>query len=195
MAHVLTVHVMWRSLCTEICLRREGSSLTSAVVPWQVWKVDECRYLLLASMHHCITDGWSVALLQRELQAAYAALLAGNKPAWAPLPVQIVDYAAWQREYITGEILDAHLEWWQTNLKAAPPLLELPWDRRRPEVAGYAGAGVPVQVPADVAAKLRDLASAEHTTLFSVLLAALQVRAAASSFLSVEQLAGAAGRV
>lgn len=134
------------------------------------------RCLLLASMHHCVTDGWSAALVQRELFAAAAALSTGSEPAWVPLPVQIVDYAAWQREHLTGAVLDAHLEWWQGSLKGAPPLLELPWDRRRPDMAGHAGAAVPIEITPVVAAKLHDLAASEHTTLFSILLAAIQVR-------------------
>ena len=143
--------------------------------PVQVWVVNSRRCLLLASLHHCITDGWSAALLQRELHAATAALTSGNQPRWAPLPVQFVDYAAWQRQHITKDLLEGHLAWWQGNLQGAPPLLELPWDHRRPEVAGYAGAAVPVQVPPAVTAQLQQLAAAEHTTLFCVVLAAVQV--------------------
>ena len=141
----------------------------------QVWQVDSRRHLLLASMHHAITDGWSAAMLKRELAAAYTAAVAGGKPAWTPLPVQMVDYAAWQRQHISGAMLDAHLAWWQRTLSGAPALLELPWDHRRPEVAGHAGAAVPLQIPPAVTAKLRDMAAAEHTTLFSVVLAAIQV--------------------
>ena len=138
--------------------------------------VTDRRFLLLASMHHCITDGWSAALLQRELQAAAAALLAGSTPSWPPLPVQFVDYAAWQRQHIMGNVLDDHLNWWRETLKGAPPLLELPWDHRRPEVVGHAGAAVPLRVAPHIAAQLQQLAAAQHTTLFCVVLAALQVR-------------------
>ena len=141
----------------------------------QLWVLNSHQCLLLANIHHCITDGWSAALLQRELQAATAALTSGSDPSWAPLPVQYVDYAAWQRQHITRELLQDHLAWWQENLRGAPPLLELPWDHRRPEIAGYAGAALPVKVPPAVTAQLQQLAAAEHTTLFCVVLAAVKV--------------------
>ena len=102
--------------------------------------------------------------------------MAGSSPSWAPLPVQFVDYAVWQRQHIVGNVLDDHLDWWREHLRGAPPLLELPWDHRRPEVAGHVGAAVPVQVSPQVTAQLQRLAAAEHTTLFCVILAAVQVR-------------------
>lgn len=153
----------------------EPKSLIRDAVLLQVWVADSRCHLVLANIHHCITDGWSASLLQRELYDAFTAVAAGSTPAWTPLPVQMVDYAAWQREHITGTVLDARLEWWQTTLKGAPPLLELPWDHPRPALASHAGAAAPLQVPPDVAKQLQDLAAAEHTTLFSVALTAIQV--------------------
>lgn len=142
----------------------------------QVWVVDSRCHLLLASVHHSITDGWSINLLQRELHAAFTAVTAGSKPAWPPLPVQMVDYAAWQREHITGAALDTSLQWWQQTLKGAPPLLELPLDRPRPALTTDAGTAVPLHVPAAVVAKLQELAAAQRTTVFTVLLTAVKVR-------------------
>ncbi len=121
-----------------------------------------------------ITDGWSVALLQRELAAAYSGILAGSSPAWAPLPVQLVDYAAWQRQHLAGDALEAQLAWWAEQLAGAPPLLELPWDKPRPEAAVHAGVAAALRVEAGVAERLRELAAAERTTLFTVVLAAAQ---------------------
>ena len=169
----IALHSSKRALLPSVMI---GCRLLVMMLPVQLWVLGSHQHLLLASIHHCITDGWSVALLQRELQAATVALMTGSAPSWAPLPVQFVDYAAWQRQHITRDLLQAHLTWWQENLRGAPPLLELPWDHQRPEIAGYAGAAMPVQVPPAVTAQLQQLAAAEHTTLFCVVLAAVQVR-------------------
>ncbi len=136
--------------------------------------VDSQRHILLASVHHSILDGFSAALLQREVALAFNAALAGAPPPWEPLPVQLVDYAAWQRRHLSGAALEAQLTWWTKQLAGAPPLLELPWDRPRPEVASHAGAAMPVHVPPEVAARLRELAASEGITLFSILLTAIQ---------------------
>ena len=97
-------------------------------------------------------------------------------PDWAPLPVQFVDYAAWQRQHITRDLLASPPRpGGRRTCEGAPPLLELPWDHQRPEIAGYAGAAMPVQVSPAVTAQLQQLAAAEHTTLFCVVLAAVKV--------------------
>ena len=91
------------------------------------------------------------------------------------LPFQVVDYAAWQREHLEGEVLEAELAWWKKTLDGAPPLLELPWEKPRPDVATTGGIAVPVQLGAEAVEALRQLVAAEHTTLFVVLLSAIQV--------------------
>lgn len=141
----------------------------------QVWVLNDEQYVLLMLMHHVYTDGWSTGLLQRELAMAYAAVLAGRQPAWAPLPVQYQDVAVWQRTHIEGEMLDAQIAWWKQTLAGAPPLLELPWDFPRPAVASPVGVSAAVQLDAAMTTALRQLAAAQQTTVFVVLLAAVQV--------------------
>ena len=146
----------------------------SGLVLVQVWVISDTQSLLLASMHHAFTDGWTVGLLQRQLAEAYAALAAGSQPAWDPLPVQYRDVAAWQRTHLQGAVLDEQLAWWRETLAGAPPLLALPWEHARPAVASHAGVAAPVQLDVSAAAGLRQLAAAEQTPLFVVLLAAVQ---------------------
>jgi Condensation domain len=88
--------------------------------------------------------------------------------------LQVVDYAAWQRQHMLGTNMDDCLDWWRQTLAGAPPLLEMPWERPRPEAASFEGVAVPLIIEPATTAALRQLAAAEHTTLFSVLLAVVQ---------------------
>ncbi len=97
-------------------------------------------------MHHIVADGWSIGLLLTEVTALYAAFAADRPSPLAPLPVQYADYAAWQRERLTGETLEGELAYWRQRLAGAPPLLELPTDRPRPAVQSYRGAAVRFRV-------------------------------------------------
>ena len=130
---------------------------------------------MLVVQHHSITDGMSLDLLARDLAAAYGAALNRRRPQWPPLSVQYVDYAAWQRRQLTGAALDAELAWWRQTLAGAPALLELPADRPRPSVMSFAGAEACFHTTAAVRQGLRQLAAAYKTTVFVVVLAALQV--------------------
>ena len=122
----------------------------------------EARRLLLV-FHHIVFDGWSTGVLLGELTA-----LLGS----APLPeprLQYADYAAWQRSWLTGDVLERQLAWWRERLAGAPLALDLPADRPRPAVQSFRGAVLPVDLPGD----LRNLARRQGATPFMVLLAAL----------------------
>jgi Condensation domain len=138
----------------------------------QVWRVSASLHILLVSMHHSIIDGWSVTVLRSELAAAYAAACSGTEPSWQRLPVQVADYAAWQRSNLQ---LDEELAWWAEALAGAPPLLELPYDRSRPEVFSHKGAHVQHAMSNVTANALAELAAQHQTTPFVVALTALQV--------------------
>ena len=158
-----------------------------------MWGIDSEQHMLLASMHHSITDGWSAAVLQNDLATAYAAAQAGSQPAWDPLPVQLVDHAAWQRAALGGEAMDAQLAWWEQALAGAPPLLELPWDRQRPDAMSFAGADLEFSMPAETGRGLLKLAVANQTTTFVVAFASLQVSVAPASCRSSTAAGGTCG--
>ena len=94
-------------------------------------RIDECEHLLLITMHHIVTDGWSMGIFNRELSELYEADTAGREPSLPELPIQYVDYAAWQRHSLAGERYESQLEYWKKQFATLPPSLELPADHPR----------------------------------------------------------------
>ena len=130
------------------------------------------EHVLLLTMHHIISDGWSMRVLLRELVAVYEALEAGRESRLAELPVQYADYAVWQRGWLTGEVLERQLEYWRGQLAGAPPVLEFPTDYPRPAVPSYRGATQPVMLDRELVGALKQLSQAAGTTLFMTVLGA-----------------------
>ncbi|NPD30072.1 condensation domain-containing protein, partial [Corallococcus exiguus] len=139
----------------------------------QLLRLAPTEHVLLLTMHHIVSDGWSMGVLVRELVAFYEAFREGRSPSVAPLPVQYADYAVWQRSWLQGEVLDAQLGYWKQQLSGAPALLELPTDKPRPAVQSQRGASLPVHLPLSQA--LTDFCQREGVTPFMALLAAFQV--------------------
>jgi len=132
------------------------------------------RHVLLLAMHHVTGDGWSRAVIVRELSALYTAFVTGGDAALPELPVRHADYAAWQRERLQGERLAAQLDYWREKLAGAPGALELPADRQRPPVQSFAGRTHRFRLPREAADALRALGRGEGATPFMVLLAAFK---------------------
>jgi amino acid adenylation domain-containing protein len=128
-------------------------------------------HVLLLTMHHIVTDGWSMGVLFDELSALYAAHREGRDARLAPLAVQYADYAAWQRRWVEGDLLREQAEYWTRTLAGAPERLELPTDRPRPAETDHAGAGFPVELDAELTAGLKALSRRHETTLYMTLLA------------------------
>ncbi|MBD2798125.1 amino acid adenylation domain-containing protein, partial [Xenorhabdus sp. 18] len=130
------------------------------------------EHVLLLTLHHIITDGWSLGVLVRELGAFYRAALAGDDNPLPALPIQYADYAVWQREQLDDKVLAAQRDFWRDQLEGAPALLTLPTDRPRPAVQTYAGRQVAFHLDASLLASLKQLGQRHHTTLFMTLLGA-----------------------
>ncbi len=128
----------------------------------------------LVTMHHIVSDGWSVGVLVREVAELYAAAIEKRPAALPPLPVQVADVAVWQREWLVGDVLGSQLAWWRERLAGAPAVLDLPADRPRPAVASYRGATVPLVFGPGLVGALQKLARREGATLFMTLLAGFQ---------------------
>jgi amino acid adenylation domain-containing protein/non-ribosomal peptide synthase protein (TIGR01720 family) len=132
------------------------------------------EHVMVVTMHHIISDGWSSGVLIRELAALYEAYSAGAKSPLAPLPVQYADYALWQRRLLTGEALAGELTYWRERLAGAPTVLELPTDRPRPPVFAHRGARHHFALGPELVRALTALGRQEGATLFMTLLAAYQ---------------------
>ncbi|MEG4517834.1 MULTISPECIES: amino acid adenylation domain-containing protein [unclassified Microcoleus] len=137
-------------------------------------QLSEEEYVLLLTMHHIVSDGWSIGVLARELAAIYEALSAGNQPQLPELPVQYADFAIWQRHWLSGEVLQTQLAYWKQQLEGAPPLLELPADRPRPPIQTSEGATQSLLLSFELTAALKNLSQREDVTLFMTLLAAFK---------------------
>ena len=131
--------------------------------------------VLVLVIHHIVADGWSMAVLFRELAALYNAQLRGEPLELPALPLQYADYAQWQRALLAGPELQRQLDYWRAQLEGAPPLLELPADRPRPLVQSHRGAWLEARLNAQLATGLKDLAGDNKSTLFMVLLAIFKV--------------------
>jgi hypothetical protein len=91
-------------------------------------------HVLLLTIHHIVSDGWSMGVLFRELGSIYEAFAAGKPSPLPELPIQYADYAVWQREWLQGDALRTQLDYWKAQLADAPPTLELPKDGQRPAI-------------------------------------------------------------
>ncbi|WP_050859020.1 non-ribosomal peptide synthetase, partial [Burkholderia pseudomallei] len=132
-------------------------------------------HTLCVTIHHIVSDGWSIDVFRRELSELYRAFAGGQPDPLPPLPVQYADYAAWQQRGIGGAALHAQAEYWRDALAGAPTLLELPTDRPRPPQPDYAGATVGLALDAPLTAGLRALARRHGATLFMTVFAAWSV--------------------
>ncbi|MDL5368257.1 condensation domain-containing protein, partial [Xanthomonas sp. NCPPB 2654] len=134
-------------------------------------RLSDQEHVLLVTQHHIVSDGWSIGVLVREVAALYTAFCQGAADPLPALPIQYADYAAWQRQWLQGEVLQAQLDFWRTHLLGAPALLELPSDRPRPAVQRYAGDALDVRLPPELTTALRGLSQRHGVTLFMTLLA------------------------
>jgi amino acid adenylation domain-containing protein len=131
-------------------------------------------HLFFVNQHHIVSDGGSLGVFVAELAAAYGGGGPdGSGEALPPLPVQYADYAAWQREWLSGGALDRRLAFWRGHLGGVPPI-ELPTDRPRPPLQTFRGAARRTTLPPELAAAVRALARGHGATLFLVLLAGFE---------------------
>ena len=158
-------------------LRQSETPLDLATGPLarvEVIRLGEDEHVVLVGLHHIIYDGWSVAVLRRELLATYRAFAAGLPSPLPELPIQYADYAAWQRARLQGEVYEGLREYWRQKL-ADLPALELPIDHPRPKVRTTHAEATSCRLSSQLSRALKDLALREQATVFMVLLAAFQV--------------------
>jgi amino acid adenylation domain-containing protein len=140
-----------------------------------LFRLSDQEHILLLVLHHIASDGWSMGVLIQEMATLYDAFSAGRPSPLTEPPVQYADYAAWQRLWLVGDVLAAHLAYWREAIAGVPPLLDLPADRPRPPVQTFRGARRVTALPAGSVDAVRELGRSRGVTGFMGVLAALQV--------------------
>jgi amino acid adenylation domain-containing protein len=140
-----------------------------------LWRLEDQAYVLALTMHHIVSDGWSMEILIRELGELYSSFSKEQASPLSPLPIQYGDFAAWQERCFEEERSKASLVYWKTQLAGAPPLLELPTDSPRPSVQSYRGSFFRFHVESSLADELKSFSREEGATLFMTLLSAYAV--------------------
>ncbi len=130
------------------------------------------EHILLLTMHHIISDGWSMGVFMQEMGNLYIAHVNGRPSPLTKLTIQYADYAIWQQNWLRGKVLENHLAFWREQLAGAPVVLELPADKPRPPVQTHRGANFKFELPEDLSQALVALGQRESATLFMVLFAA-----------------------
>ncbi len=133
------------------------------------------EHALCITMHHIVSDGWTLGIVLRDLKEAYAARLAGRTEQLPRLPIQYPDFALWEREHLTDDVLQRHLDHWVAQLAGAPQICSIPSDRQRAAIPSFAGDRLEFTLSGRVSALLRELARSEGATPYMVLLGAFQL--------------------
>ncbi len=131
------------------------------------------EHAALVTVHHIVSDAWSMGVLFREIAALYAAFAEGKPSPLPALPVQYADFAVWQRAWLAGGVLEAELAYWKRQLAGAPAVLELPSDRPRPAVQSFRGSSRRIALPAAVIGPLESWGRKRGATPFMIQLGAL----------------------
>ncbi|HET9788878.1 MAG TPA: condensation domain-containing protein, partial [Pyrinomonadaceae bacterium] len=140
-----------------------------------ILRISEHEHAVLFTTHHIISDGWSVDVLTREIIDLYSSFAEGRPSLLTELPLQYADFAIWQRQRLTGPVLEGHLDYWRQNLSGAPQVLALPTDHPRPTVFTRRGSYDLLVLSPDLTHSLRALGRREGVTLFMTMLAAFNV--------------------
>jgi amino acid adenylation domain-containing protein/non-ribosomal peptide synthase protein (TIGR01720 family) len=133
------------------------------------------EHIALVTLHHIISDGWSTGVFIREVAALYEAYSAGKESPLAEMEVQYADYAVWQREWLSGAVLEEQLGYWREQLGGELAVLDLPTDRPRPPVQGYRGMHQTLALSSELSTNLKALCRREGVTLYMALLGAFQI--------------------
>ncbi|WP_442947013.1 amino acid adenylation domain-containing protein [Nostoc sp. UHCC 0870] len=131
------------------------------------------EYILLLTMHHIITDGWSINVFAQEMATIYQAFSQGQPSPLTPLKIQYADFAAWQRSQ--NDKFNYQLEYWRQQLESAPELLELPTDYPRPAIQTFRGQRYSFTISGELAEKIKQLGQETQTTLFMVMFSAFSI--------------------
>ncbi|MBE8987838.1 non-ribosomal peptide synthetase [Nostoc sp. LEGE 12450] len=165
----------WEKEVKQIAIKEAQKTFDLAHAPLvraSLLRLSEVEIILLLTIHHIITDGWSMGVFAQELATLYAAFCAGKPSPLAELPIQYADFSIWQRDRLQGELLNTQLNYWKQQLAGKLPILQLPTDYPRSAVATFKGAKKYFSLSPQLTAALTELSQQEGCTLFMTLLAA-----------------------
>src|SRR5215217_5109123 len=175
------------SACEEVELEKiiEHHARQQTLIPFNLSEVPLLRlkllrmgaedHVLLLTLHHIVSDGWSLSILHGELAQLYEAYCAGQESPLAELGIQYADFSVWQREWLQGAVLEEQLSYWKQQLAGAPAVLALPTDFTRPAVQSNKGQLVTFVLERELTEGLKELSRQQNVTLFMTLLAAFQI--------------------
>jgi amino acid adenylation domain-containing protein len=144
------------------------------LVRTRLLKLSDTRHLLLLTMHHIVSDGWSLSIFNRELSVLYNAFVEGKSSPLGELSIQYADFAQWQREWLRGDVLQSQLSYWKQLLGGRLPILDLPTDQPRPAVQTFRGGRQTLHLSSTLVEALNALSRSEDATLSMTLLAAFK---------------------
>jgi len=148
---------------------------SGSVLRVKLWQVKTEEYVLLLAIHHIAADGWSLGVLVDELSVYYRSFCTGTKADLPTLSIQYADFALWQRQWLTNEVLDRQLSYWKQQLTGVPLLHQLPTDRPRPAIQSFRGGTERLQLDSQLTQQLKKLSQESGSTLFMTLLAGFAV--------------------
>lgn len=140
-----------------------------------LFQFEENEFVLFLVLHHLITDGWSSDRFIREMAAIYEAYLADQPVSLPELPIQYADFASWQKQWLSGEVLNRQLSYWKKQLSSPLPVLELPIDYPRPAIQSFVGGKESLMLSKPVSDQINSFCQQQEVTLFMTLLAAFQI--------------------
>jgi hypothetical protein len=162
-----------QKLTTEWC-QQHFDLAQGSLLRLMLLKLGQQEHILVFSIHHIASDGWSVGLFVGEVAALYEAFSQGKPSPLPELPIQYADFAIWQRQWLQGEVLDTQLAYWKQQLGTNPPVLDLPSDRPRSSNSTFQGRDYPFILPLALTEALKTLSQQENVTLFMILLGAFK---------------------
>ncbi|HET9713504.1 MAG TPA: condensation domain-containing protein, partial [Pyrinomonadaceae bacterium] len=128
-------------------------------------------HIAVVTMHHSVSDGWSVGIFIKEMASLYNSFSRGEESSLPELPIQYADFAQWQRDWLTGEDFDQQLNYWKKQVAGAAPVLELPTDFARPVSQTFNGAEYNFELSTELSAAVKSLSRRKQTTEITVLMA------------------------
>jgi amino acid adenylation domain-containing protein/non-ribosomal peptide synthase protein (TIGR01720 family) len=155
--------------------RKPFNLVTGPLLRLTLYRLDTDVHVVAITIHHIVSDGWSMGIVITELSKLYSAFRQSKPSPLAPLSLAYPDFACWQRQWLNGEVLDRELTYWKCQLADAPIELQLPTDYARPAISSYRGQTFRFRFNPGLSERLRQLARHEDSTLFMVLLAGFKV--------------------